>query len=440
MSFAPTVFDSGIPVILIAILAIIVTYFSVRLGYLQSLHDTERISYGTTFHPLAFLILVVLFWNSAPHILSIAILILAIPDALAAVSGKHLHSVHYFTFSQDKKTVEGSTVMFLSTFIGIMIFFWNGEYSTDYPWYSIALITALYVTAWELICTNGLDNLTVPLSTAFMLHYFLIPGAHHLPEQMITAVVLAAMIGIGAYYFKFLSGGGSIAAFVLAVIVFGIGGWLWTVPILTFFVASSILSKFGKEKKKSLEHIFDKSDTRDAGQVAANGGIAGILALSWYIFPEQQELYYCYVASLAAVTADTWGTEIGTLWKGNPRSVITWKPVETGTSGGVSLPGFAGGMAGAAVVTASAAAIAGSAFATAYVVPIIVSGVIGSIMDSVLGASVQAQYQTIDGKLTEKTSVDGTPTTLATGFAWINNDIVNWMCAASSAATMYFLL
>ncbi|MFA6455682.1 MAG: DUF92 domain-containing protein [Bacteroidota bacterium] len=440
MAFAPTVFYSGIPAIMISVLAIIVAFFSVRLGYLQSLHDTERMSYGTTFHPLAFLILVVLFWDGAPHILSISILILAIPDALAAIVGKHLRSVHYFVFSTDKKTIEGSSVMFLSTFICIMIFLWKGGYTSEYPWYTIAFVTALVVAAWELVCVNGLDNLTIPLSTAFMLHYFLVPGSHHLPLQMIAAVVLAAAIGAVAYYFKFLSGSGSIATFLLAVVIYGIGGWLWTVPILAFFIASSLLSKFGKARKKKLEQIFDKSNRRDAGQVAANGGIAGFLTLLWYMYPDHTELYYCYIASIAAVTADTWGTEIGTLLKRNPRSIVTFKTVDIGTSGGVSLAGFMGGAVGAGFVVVSAATIAGSHFESTYIIPLIISGCIGSIIDSILGATVQAQYQTTEGKRTEKTSVHGVPTSLMSGFVWINNDIVNWLCAASGAAMMYFLL
>jgi uncharacterized protein (TIGR00297 family) len=440
MAFAPGVFTSGIPAILISLLAIIATFLSIRFNLLQSLHDTERISYGTTFHPLAFLILVLTLWDHYPQILSIAILILAVPDALAAIVGKSLQTPHYFSFSTDKKTVEGSAVMFASTSLFILAFLANGNYGTPYPWIVIAVATALVVTVWELICTHGLDNFTIPLSSAFMLHYFLAPEPHHIPEQMLIALLLAGAIGLVSHRFHFLSPSGSLATFLLAVIVYGIGGWMWTLPILTFFIASSLLSKLGKSRKKSLEGIFDKTDKRDAGQVAANGGLAGLLVMLWYFFPDRYELYFYFLGSVAAVTADTWGTELGTLLKGKPRSIVTFRSVEVGTSGGVSIAGILGGAFGAALVMVSSLIFGPEPLSVHVMTSIIAAGIIGSLVDSLLGATLQAQYCTDTGRLTEKRSVNGVPTKLVRGFHWINNDVVNWMCAAAGVLTMYFLL
>lgn len=440
MAFAPGVFTSGIPAILISLLAIIATFVSIRFNLLQSLHDTERISYGTIFHPLAFLILVLTLWDHHPQILSISILILAVPDALAAIAGRSLRAPHYFNFSTDKKTVEGSAVMFASTALFILAFLVNGNYATPYPWAVIAVSAALVVTVWELICTHGLDNFTIPLSSAFMLHYFLVPESHHNPEQMMIALLLAGAIGLVSYRFHFLSPSGSLATFLLAVLVYGIGGWMWTLPILTFFIASSLLSKFGKSRKKRLEGMFDKTDKRDAGQVAANGGIAGVLMLLWYFFPDRTELYFYFLGSVAAVTADTWGTELGTLMKGKPRSIVTFRSVDVGTSGGVSIVGLLGGALGAALVMVSSLFFGPAPLPGNTMIAIVAAGVVGSLADSLLGATVQAQYITDAGRLTEKRSVNGVPTKLVRGIGWITNDIVNWMCAAAGAVTMIFLL
>lgn len=440
MAFAPTVFHSGIPAILLSTLAIIGTFVAVRFGFLQSLHDTERISYGTTYHPLAFLLLVLAFWDDEPHILSIAILILAIPDALAAIIGRSVSAPHVFSFSDDRKTVEGSATMFAATAGAIGIFLTTIGGETPYPPVIIALVTATVVTAWELICTRGLDNLSVPLSTAFMLDLFLHPAPHHDPDRMIIALFLAAAIGIVSYRFRFLSPNGSIATFLLAVLIYGTGGWMWTVPILTFFIASSLLSKYGKSRKKKLESIFDKTDKRDAGQVAANGGVAGAIILLYYLFPDQGSLFYYYIASIAAVTADTWGTEIGTLMKGKPRSIITLKPVDVGTSGGISILGIVGGTAGAVLVVSTTLFFPEVHTESALLMAMVISGVVGSLVDSLLGATVQAQYRSANGKLTERTKVDGIPTTLIRGYRWVTNDVVNWSCAAAGALTMYILL
>lgn len=440
MAFAPSVFHSGIPAILLSLLAIIGTYIAVRFDLLQSLHDTERTSYGTTYHPMAFLILILAFWESAPHILSIAVLVLAVPDALAAIIGRSVAHPHVFPFSDDRKTVEGSATMFIATALCIAAFLvYQGE-ATPYPYIVIAVVIAVIVTAWELVCTRGLDNLSVPLSTAFFLDLFLRQSPHHDPDRLIAALFFAAAIGLVSFHFHFLSASGSIATFLLAVLIYGTGGWMWTVPILTFFLASSLLSKFGKVRKKKLESIFDKTDKRDAGQVAANGGVAGMILLVWHMVPGEEWLYYCYIASLAAVTADTWGTEIGTLMKGKPRSIITFKQVEIGTSGGVSVVGILGGTAGAALVSGTAAFFLGDTATPRLLTAMIVSGVVGSLADSLLGATVQAQYRSASGKLTERTVVDGIPTTLVRGFRWVTNDVVNWSCAAAGALTMYLLL
>ncbi|HAP37153.1 MAG TPA: DUF92 domain-containing protein [Bacteroidetes bacterium] len=438
--FAPEVFYSGIPAILLAILFIVVNLFAVQFDLLQGMHGTNRHSYGTVYYPLSFLILVLLFWDSASYIISISILVLAVGDASAAIVGENLRSPHQFYLTSDKKSFEGSTVMFITTFLivyGSMVYL-NIE-PTHNP-FIIAAITALFATIFEAVSSRGFDNCTIPLSTAFMLHLFLISSSYHLPEQMMIAIALAAVIGIISVYFKFLAVSGSVATFLLATIVYGVGGWKWTTPILTFFIVSSLLSKLGKIHKKKFEIIFDKTDKRDAGQVAANGGVAGIIIILWHFFPENTELFYFYLASIAAVTADTWGTEIGTLWKGKPRSIVTLQSVEPGTSGGVSLQGTFGALIGAMIVTVSAVVTSNSDFSIPLIAAIVISGMLGSFIDSLFGATIQAQYKTPDGKITEKTSVNGVQTTLVRGIRLIDNDMVNWICALSGAISMFLYL
>jgi uncharacterized protein (TIGR00297 family) len=446
--FAPRLFSSGIPAILLGLVFALVNFAAVRFGLLKGIHGTNRRSYGTVYYPLSFLILVLLFWDSFPQIISISILVLAFSDAAAAIVGENLAAPHLYYLTSDKKSIEGSATMFATTLF-VVLFLLNSSLALtlgpglnlDFRFtLLLALAVSLFVTGWEAISSKGFDNLTIPLSTAFVLHYFLVQLPHHNHEQFLLGMALAAFMAIASYYVGFLSASGSVGTFLLATIIFGVGGWQWTIPILTFFILSSLLSKLGKRNKAKFQLMFEKTDTRDAGQVAANGGVAGIVMLCWYIFPENNLWYLVYLASLAAVTADTWGTEIGLLAKGSPRLITSLRKVETGTSGGVSLSGFAGGALGASLLALSGSFwFRGSAPTFTFII-IICSGILGALVDSLLGATVQAQYRcTVCGKITERTLHCGTSSMLVRGVRWIDNDVVNWACALAGGISLFLM-
>jgi uncharacterized protein (TIGR00297 family) len=251
-----------------------------------------------------------------------------------------------------------------------------------------------------------------------------------MPLQLLLAIAFGLIVALASYSLKFLTTSGALATFLLAVVVFGVGGWQWTVPILAFFVSSSLWSKIGRSRKIEFELLFDKSSRRDWGQVLANGGLAGILVILSSLYP-LYDLYPLYLGAIAAVTADTWGTEIGLLSKGATVSVLTFKPVDRGTNGGVSENGFFGGAAGAILI-----ALSGYYWyaddRTAIVV--MIAGVFGSLADSVLGATLQGLYRcTVCGKLTERKFHCGERTLRERGFALVTNDAVNAACSVAGA-------
>ncbi len=438
--FAPRLFQSGFLPLLLAFCAILTMAFAIRMGLLVGMHGTSRFSYGTIFYPLSFLVLIVLFWNRHPEIISLSMLSLAIGDAAAAIVGESFQTVGEYYLTSDKKSIEGSIAMFLGTlvslFYGLLILVPHGEQSIGYL-IMIVAVAAIIATAWEALSSKGLDNFTVPMSVAFVLYYYLVPSPMQDTSRFTFGVVISIFIAGISYYVRFLSASGSVATFLLASTVYGLGGWSWTMPILTFFVLSSILSKAGKDRKKQFEHFFEKTSTRDWGQVAANGGIAGICILAQYLWHDFN-FYPMYLGAVAAVTADTWGTEIGVWFHGKTISIARFRVVETGTNGGVSISGFVGGAAGSTVASVSAlpwVPMERLIFSTAL------AGIIGSLVDSFIGGTIQATYQcAVCSMITERKHHCGLPTRIVRGIHWINNDTVNWICALTGAIVAWLLM
>lgn len=255
--------------------------------------------------------------------------------------------------------------------------------------------------------------------------------------QLPLGLLFAVLIAFLAYRAHSLNKSGAIAAMFTGTIIFGIGGWQWAILLLTFFITSSALSRAFKKRKQGLDEKFSKGHERDAGQVFGNGGIAtAFAALSWFL-PNEPWTWIGFAAALAAVNADTWGTELGVLNPGSPRMITDLrKTVEKGTSGGISIIGTLAALAGSGLIGLLAATLFPAenwSLKTHYFLLITFSGLAGALFDSFLGATVQSMYYCpTDKKETEKHPIHtcGTPTVHIRGWKWLDNDWVNFSCGA----------
>lgn len=265
--------------------------------------------------------------------------------------------------------------------------------------------------------------------------------------QIILGVLLAAFVAVAAYRFGALNRSGAAAAFFLGAVVFGFGGLRWAVVLLVFFITSSGLSRLMKGEKKEVEIQFAKGSRRDAGQVAANGGVAGLAAIAGLFFPTSILPWILFAAAFAAANADTWATELGVLSRAWPRSIRTWQKVPPGTSGGISLAGTLAALGGSLLIAAAALLVWPDTSISCgtrliYGLIITLSGLAGSLVDSLLGATLQAIYWCpACRKETERTPQHtcGTETTLHRGWKWMNNDVVNLICTSSSVLVAFLL-
>jgi uncharacterized protein (TIGR00297 family) len=237
----------------------------------------------------------------------------------------------------------------------------------------------------------------------------------------------AGAVAALAFRARALTAGGAVAAFVVGTFVFTTTGWRGALVLFAFFIPSTLLSRLGRARKLHLDDA-GKHGPRDAWQVIANGGVAALCAL---LVPHGGPVVAAaFSGAFAAAAADTWGTEIGTLSRTAPRSLLTFRPVETGLSGGMTLAGTIATVAGASVV-ASASALPG--FAAFW--PVAAGGVAGALLDSLIGATLQAQRWCPQCARACETNPHrcGTPTSLRRGFEWIENDAVNLAATLAGA-------
>jgi uncharacterized protein (TIGR00297 family) len=257
--------------------------------------------------------------------------------------------------------------------------------------------------------------------------------------QLLFGFLLAILVAALAYRAHSLNKSGAIAATFTGTIIFGIGGLEWAILLLTFFITSSALSRAFKKRKQGLDEKFSKGHERDTGQVFGNGGIATAFAALHFFFPNEFWPWLGFAAALAAVNADTWGTELGVLNPNPPRMITNFKKVvEKGTSGGISLIGTLAALAGSALIGILAAALHPTTDSFTTFIIVTLSGLAGALFDSFLGATVQAMYYCpTDKKETEKhpTHTCGTPTVHIRGWEWLDNDWVNFACGAFGVFT-----
>lgn len=246
--------------------------------------------------------------------------------------------------------------------------------------------------------------------------------------QAIIAVVFAGAVALVAWRMRALTANGALAAWIVGACVFGAGGWTYAAVLFAFFIPSTLLSRIGRTKKHLLVDI-GKHGARDAWQVGANGGVAALCAVL-AAATHANSIAAAFAGAFAAASADTWGTEIGTLARMPARSILTLKPLAAGLSGGVTLAGTLAEIAGACVVGLVAWALWGGAWWT-----IAAGGLAGAIADSILGGSLQELRYCAQCKRDCETDphVCGAKTTLRRGAAWFSNDAVN-ACATAIGA------
>ncbi len=168
---------------------------------------------------------------------------------------------------------------------------------------------------------------------------------------------------------------GVILALFFGAVLLAYGGIGYLALMLSFFILATFVTKYEHEIKREMG-LYEHE--RGWENVLSNGLLPSALAvLSPSIGPVP------FVACLAAVTADKFGSEIGVLDSRDPVSIFDLKPVKPGTSGGMSVLGTIGSLAGASAIGFCAILIFGITPWQALLVAF--AGLAGSIVDTFFG-------------------------------------------------------
>jgi uncharacterized protein (TIGR00297 family) len=222
--------------------------------------------------------------------------------------------------------------------------------------------------------------------------------ATQVPVVAWTTLGISGLFGLVVWRLKAATpAGAATGAAITASLIFSTvqfpyrESWLHSglMPLLAVFLLTYAATKIGRAKKELLGTAEAKRG-RNAAQIAANLGVAALAStLTAILIPQQNLGPILAVAALAEAAADTVSSEIGQVFGGAPRMLTTFRKVEAGTDGAITLTGTAAGIVAAGIVAAIAAWAMGEGWLMAAFCT--VGGIAGLIFDSLLGATLERQ-------------------------------------------------
>jgi phytol kinase len=137
-----------------------------RHQLLPAIEDVGRASYGTVAYGASITLLLLAYWPQRADAVCAGVLVMAIGDGLAGLIGPLLRSRSWTLLGQ-RRSLAGTTTMALASLLvlGCLAAVRGGSPGIS----AVAAITATAVLL-EQIGWGGLDNLTVPLSVAWLWH------------------------------------------------------------------------------------------------------------------------------------------------------------------------------------------------------------------------------------------------------------------------------
>lgn len=156
----------------------------------------------------------------------------------------------------------------------------------------------------------------------------------------IQAFLINTLLISAAQRLPLLTRAGWFHAATLGTILWGCLGWRGWLAVVAYLAAGSLVTRIGFRDKQRRGLAEARGGQRGPANVWGSAATGAALALLIGAGLQPQAVLLAgFSASFAAKLADTFGSEIGKRWGGQPRLITTLQPVPAGTEGAISLEG-----------------------------------------------------------------------------------------------------
>jgi uncharacterized protein (TIGR00297 family) len=359
--------------------------------------DRERGIHGIIWYPLAVLLLLVIF-PRRPDIAAAAWGILAIGDGVATLAGRAIGGPRW-PWNREK-TLSGSAAFAVGgAAAGVFLAWWCRPAVAVTPALAFTIaapvLAAFAAALVETIPVRLDDNLSVAATAGAVMWLGSLVSLAHLPGgvdlaagRLPAALALNALVAWAGHRAHTVSRAGALTGALIGIAVFAGLGWQGWMLLLVTFIAASVASRLGLNRKLVLGIAEERGGRRGPGNAIANTGVSAIAAVIALAAPSDEIARLAFVAALVAGGSDTIASEIGKAWGRRTWSITSLAHVPPGTSGALSVEGTAAGIAGALGLGMVAVALGLSPLA--WLPAIVVGATAGSLLESWLGATLEA--------------------------------------------------
>ncbi len=203
--------------------------------------------------------------------------------------------------------------------------------------------------------------------------------------QWILFILILFPVTIYSIYRKKLTYAGGLTGALIATIIFSGGGITGILLLAVFFIVGVGVTAWNR--KNFYRISANEPEKRDALQVMANAGMAGLLGITAAAMPDYEAVLVLMMAcAFASATADTVSSELGIVYGKKFYDILTFSKGIRGADGVISAEGTVMGIIGSLII---AIAYSFSHFDPGSIAIIVIAGTLGNLTDSFLGATLE---------------------------------------------------